>query len=43
MKVVLLEKIIELVKDKFSSEDDEIIYPIDEYKYYNDYDYEILD
>ena len=41
MKVVLLEKIIELVKDIFSSEDDEIIYPIDEFIYNNDY--EILD
>ena len=45
MEFVLLEKLIELVKDIFSSEDDEIIYPIDEYIYYNDYDYdyEILD
>ena len=45
MEFVLLEKLIELVKDIFSSEDDEIIYLIDEYIYYNDYDYdyEILD
>lgn len=38
MEFVLLEKLIELVKDIFSSEDDEIIYPIDEYIYHNDYD-----
>jgi hypothetical protein len=38
MEIVLLEKLIELVKDIFSSEDDEIIYPIDEYVYYNEYD-----
>lgn len=34
----VLEKIIEVLKDIFSSEDDEIIYPIDEYVYYNEYD-----
>ena len=38
MECVLLEKIIEVLKDIFSSEDDEIIYPIDEYVYYNEYD-----
>ena len=41
MEFVLLEKIIELVKDIFSSEDDEIIYPIDEYDYHNDYDHDL--
>lgn len=34
----VLEKIIEVLKEIFSSEDDEIIYPIDEYVYNNDYD-----
>lgn len=38
MEIILLEKLIELVKDIFSSEDDEIIYPIDEYIYNSDYD-----
>ena len=38
MEFKLLEKLIELVKDVFSSEDDEIIYPIDDHIYYNDYD-----
>jgi hypothetical protein len=38
MEIVLVEKLIELVKDIFSSEDDdEIIYPIDEFIYNNDY------
>ena len=38
MEFKLLEKLIEIVKDVFSSEDDEIIYPIDDHIYYNDYD-----
>ena len=38
MENILLEKLIEIVKDIFSSEDDdEIIYPINEYEYNNDY------
>lgn len=38
MEFVLIEKLIELLKEFWSSDDnDEIIYPIDEFRY-NDYD-----
>lgn len=43
MVYILMEKLMNLVREIYSSEvDDEIIYTIDELKY-NDDDYEILD
>ena len=43
MVYILMEKLMNLVREIYSSEvDDEIIYTIDEFKY-NEDDYEILD
>lgn len=45
MVYILMEKLMNLVREVYSSEvDDEIIYTIDELNYNDDdYDYEILD
>ena len=38
MEIILVEKLIELIRRIFTTEiDDEILYPIDEFKYEDDY------